>query len=214
MSGVINFVASDFLENTTSLGTSEHTRQSSYSYPKSSFKKMFYKRYSPNRDTVMNINESSGYKATTSPIQLTIDGTTTSSAKLLRGQTLTLGGSSGSLGTIRSIYPDATLNLGGNLSTNQLILNSLSQDLPDNTDLFFSSDEALVFIQFDTEGDLVDRDQVYLIVDQEYVKIVVDTISQEISKNGYVSISPNSSTGIGRHITYIGVTDGESSLLD
>ena len=41
MSGVINFVASDFLENTTSLGTSEHTRQSSYSYPKSSFKKMF-----------------------------------------------------------------------------------------------------------------------------------------------------------------------------
>ena len=123
-------------------------------------------------------------------------------------------GSSGSLGTIRSIYPDATLNLGGNLSTNQLILNSLSQDLPDNTDLFFSSDEALVFIQFDTEGDLVDRDQVYLIVDQEYVKIVVDTISQEISKNGYVSISPNSSTGIGRHITYIGVTDGESSLLD
>lgn len=162
----------------------------------------------------MNINESSGYKATTSPIQLTIDGTTTSSAKLLRGQTLTLEGSSGSLGTIRSIYPDATLNLGGNLSTNQLILNSLSQDLPDNTDLFFSSDEALVFIQFDTEGDLVDRDQVYLIVDQEYVKIVVDTISQEISKNGYVSISPNSSTGIGRHITYIGVTDGESSLLD
>ena len=214
MSGVINFVASDFLENTTSLGTSEHTRQSSYSYPKSSFKKMFYKRYSPNRDTVMNINESSGYKATTSPIQLTIDGTTTSSAKLLRGQTLTLEGSSGSLGTIRSIYAVATLNLGGNLSTNQLILNSLSQDLPDNTDLFFSSDEALVFIQFDTEGDLVDRDQVYLIVDQEYVKIVVDTISQEISKNGYVSISPNSSTGIGRHITYIGVTDGESSLLD
>jgi len=173
MSGVINFVASDFLENTTSLGTSEHTRQSSYSYPKSSFKKMFYKRYSPNRDTNMNINNAAGYKATTSPIQLTIDGTTTSSAKLLRGQTLTLEGSSGSLGTVRSIYPDATLNLGGNLSTNQLILNSLSQDLPDNTDLFFSSDEALVFIQFDTEGDLVDRDQVYLIVDQEYVKMVM-----------------------------------------
>ena len=118
------------------------------------------------------------------------------------------------MGTVRSVNPDANILQSGTLVTTQLILNSLSQDLLDNTDLFFSSDEALVFIQFDTEGDLVDRDQVYLIVDQEYVKIVVDTISQEISKNGYVSISPNSSTGIGRHITYIGVTDGESSLLD
>ena len=211
MSGVINFVASDYLQNTTGAGTSEDTRQSSYSYPKNSFKKMWYKRYTANRDTLMTTGD---ITSSTSPKQITVGGVTTTSADLKKGQKLTLKGIGGSIGTVRSIYPDANLALSGNLLTSQLILNSLSEDLPNNTKLYFTSDEAIIFIQFDTEGDLVDRDQVYMFVDQEYVNIVIDTISKEMTNGGYTSIKPNQTTGIGRHIRYIHVTAGESVLLD
>ena len=134
MAGVINFVASDFLENTTGTGDSEFNRQSSYSYSKDSFKKMWYRRHTINRDSSMT---SSVGTATTSPIQLTVGVATTTSAGVVRGQTLTLAGVGGSLGTVRSLSPDASLTLAGTLGTNQLILNSLSQDLPASTKLFF-----------------------------------------------------------------------------
>ena len=174
MSGVISFKATEFLENTTGVGTSQFTRQSSYCYPKDSFKKMFSKRYTTNRDSSMVVN--GAVSASTSPIQVDIDGTTTSVADLKRGQKLTLEGTGGFIGTVRSISPDALITLGGNMNTTQFILNSLNEDLPDNTKLFFSSDEAIIFIQFDTEGDLVDRDQVYMFVDSEFVDIVINTI--------------------------------------
>ncbi len=214
MAGVINFVSSDYLENTTTLGTSQYTRRSSYSFSKNSFKKLWSIRYSPNRDTNLNINNAAGYTATSSPIEIVVDGTTTTTAGLLRGQTLTLDGVGGSIGTVRGVHPDANINVNGPIGTASIILNSLTQSLPDNTDLYFSSDEAIIYIQFDTEGDLVDRDQVYLLVDQKYTTIIIDHISKEISSGGYTTISPNSATGIGRHITYIGVTSGESSLLN
>ena len=152
--------------------------------------------------------------ASTSPIQVDIDGTTTSVADLKRGQKLTLEGTGGFIGTVRSISPDALINLGGNMNTTQFILNSLNEDLPDNTKLFFSSDEAIIFIQFDTEGDLVDRDQVYMFVDREFVDIVINTISRELTNKDYTSIESNQATGIGRHIRHIHVTAGESVLLD
>ena len=123
-------------------------------------------------------------------------------------------GTGGFIGTVRSISPDALITLGGNMNTTQFILNSLNEDLPDNTKLFFSSDEAIIFIQFDTEGDLVDRDQVYMFVDREFVDIVINTISKELTNNDYTSIESNQTTGIGRHIRYIHVTAGESVLLD
>ena len=212
MSGVISFKATEFLENTTGAGTSQFTRQSSYCYPKDSFKKMFSKRYTTNRDSTMVVN--GAVSASTSPIQVDIDGTTTSVADLKRGQKLTLEGTGGFIGTVRSISPDALITLGGNMNTTQFILNSLNEDLPDNTKLFFSSDEAIIFIQFDTEGDLVDRDQVYMFVDREFVDIVINTISKELTNNDYTSIESNQTTGIGRHIRYIHVTAGESVLLD
>ena len=212
MSGVISFKATEFLENTTGVGTSQFTRQSSYCYPKDSFKKMFSKRYTKNRDSSMVVN--GAVSASTSPVLVTIDGTTTSAADLKRGQKLTLEGTGGFIGTVRSISPDALITLGGNMNTTQFILNSLNEDLPDNTKLFFSSDEAIIFIQFDTEGDLVDRDQVYMFVDREFVDIVINTISRELTNNDYTSIESNQTTGIGRHIRYIHVTAGESILLD
>ena len=214
MAGLINFVASDYLENTTGLGASQYTRQSSYSFSKDSFKKLWSIRYYPNRDTAMNTNHSAGYTARSSPIEITVDGTSTSTAGILRGQTLTLDGVGGSIGTVRSVYPDANLNVDTNIGVQSLVLNSLTQSLPDNTDLYFSSDEAIIYLQFDTEGDLVDRDQVYLLVDQKHTTIIIDHISKELTTGGYTTISPNSTTGIGRHITYIGVTSGESSLLN
>ena len=173
---------------------------------------MFSKRYTTNRDSAMVVN--GAVSASTSPIQLDIDGTTTSVADLKRGQKLTLEGTGGFIGTVRSISPDALITLGGNMNTTQFILNSLNEDLPDNTKLFFSSDEAIIFIQFDTEGDLVDRDQVYMFVDREFVDIVINTISKELTNNDYTSIESNQTTGIGRHIRYIHVTAGESVLLD
>jgi len=213
MAGVINFVASDFIENQDTSNDNFHTRQSSYSYSKDSFKKLFSKRFADNRNSNMVINGAAS--ASTSPIQITIDGTTTTTARVHRGQTLALQGVGGSLGTVRSVYPDGNLlPTPTQLSLYDIVLNSLSQDLPDNTKLYFSSDEAIIYLQFDTEGDLVDRDQVYLLIDQRYINVVVDQISKELTTGGYTTISPNSTTGIGRHITYIGVTEGESFLLE
>ena len=162
----------------------------------------------------MVINNASGYSASTNPIQITIDGATTLNAKVRRGQTLALQGVGGSLGTVRSVYPDGNKLGTTQLSLYDIVLNSLSQDIPDNTKIYFSSDEAIIYLQFDTEGDLVDRDQVYLIIDQRYINVVVDQISKELTTGGYTTISPNSTTGIGRHITYIGVTEGEAFLLE
>lgn len=213
MAGIINFIASDYLQNTSGTGNFEYTRQSSYSYSKDTFKKLWYRRYTTNRDTNMVIN-SSGYNTTTNPIQIEIDGTTTSAAELKRGQKLTLEGTGGSIGTVRGVGSDANLANSGNLLTTQFILNSLSQDLPNDTKLYYTSDEAIIFIQFDTEGDLVDRDQIYMFVDQKHVKTVVDTISKAMNTNDYTIIQPNTTTGIGRHISYISVIPGESSLLD
>tara|TARA_R100001079_G_scaffold42779_1_gene21656 strand:+ start:538 stop:1176 length:639 start_codon:yes stop_codon:yes gene_type:complete len=212
MSGVISFKATEFLENTTGTGDSEFTRQSSYCYPKNSFKKMFSRRYTTNRDSSMVVN--GAVSASTSPVLVNIDGTTTSAADLKRGQKLTLEGTGGSIGTVRGVNPDANLLVSGPLANTQFILNSLNEDLPDNTKLFFSSDEAIIFIQFDTEGDLVDRDQVYMFVDREFVDIVINTISKELTNKDYTSIESNQTTGIGRHIRYIHVTAGESVLLD
>ena len=212
MSGVISFKATEFLENTTGTGESQFTRQSSYCYPKDSFKKMFSKRYTKNRDSSIVVNGS--VNASTSPVQVTIDGITTSSADLKRGQNLTLEGTGGSIGTVRGVGSDANLILSGPLSASQFILNSLNEDLPDNTKLFYSSDEAIIFIQFDTEGDLVDRDQVYMFVDNQFVDIVINTISRELTNKDYTSIESNQTTGIGRHIRHIHVTAGESVLLD
>ena len=215
MAGVINFVASDYLENTTTLGTSQYTRQSSYSFSKDTFKKIWSRRYHPNRDTQMQINNVGGYTATTSPIQITTDGAkNTVGSGALRGQSIALEGVGGSIGTIKGISPDAELVLPGNLDSRDLILSSLSQDIPNDTKLYFSSDESIIYLQFDVEGDLVDRDNVYLIVDQRYDNVVLDQISKELTTGGYTTISPNSATGIGRHITYIGVTSGESSSLN
>ena len=214
MAGVINFVASDFIENVNTSNSDFHTRQSSYSYSKDSFKKLYSKRFADNRYSTMMVNNASGYTATTSPIEITIDGATTLTARLRRGQTLTLQGVGGSIGTVRSTYPDGALDESGQIPLFNIVLNSLSQDLPDNTKLYFSSDEAIIYIQFDTEGDLVDRDQIYLIIDQRYINVVVDQISKELTTGGYTTISPNSTTGIGRHITYIGVTEGEGFLLE
>lgn len=214
MAGIINFIASDYLQNTSGTGNFEYTRQSSYSYSKDTFKKLWYRRYTTNRDTSMVINNASGYSAKTTPIQIEIDGTTTSAAELKRGQKLTLEGTGGSIGTVRGVGSDANLANSGNLLTTQFILNSLSQDLPNDTKLYYTSDEAIIFIQFDTEGDLVDRDQIYMFVDQKHVKTVVDTISKAMNTNDYTIIQPNTTTGIGRHISYISVIPGESSLLD
>ena len=214
MAGVINFVASDFIENIDSSNENFHTRQSSYSYSKSSFKKLLSKRFADNRNSNMVINNASGYSASTNPTQITIDGATTLNAKVRRGQTLALQGVGGSLGTVRSVYPDGNKLGTTQLSLYDIVLNSLSQDIPDNTKIYFSSDEAIIYLQFDTEGDLVDRDQVYLIIDQRYINVVVDQISKELTTGGYTTISPNSTTGIGRHITYIGVTEGEAFLLE
>ena len=212
MAGIINFVASDFLQNTTGDGLSEYMRQSSYSYSKDTFKKLWYRRYTTNRNTNMI---SGDYTKTTSPIQIGVSGTTTSAADLKRGQKIALEGTGGSIGTVRGTYPDSNIwGVSGTLLVSQFILNSLSQDLPDNTKLYYTSDEAIIFIQFDTEGDLVDRDQVYMFVNQKHVKIVVDTISKAMNTNDYTIIQPNTTTGIGRHISYIGVTPGESPLLD
>ena len=213
MAGIINFIASDYLQNTSGTGNFEYTRQSSYSYSKDTFKKLWYRRYTTNRDTNMVIN-SSGYNTTTNPIQIEIDGTTTSAAELKRGQKLTLEGTGGSIGTVRGVGSAANLANSGNLLTTQFILNSLSQDLPNDTKLYYTSDEAIIFIQFDTEGDLVDRDQIYMFVDQKHFKTVVDTISKAMNTNDYTIIQPNTTTGIGRHISYISVIPGESSLLD
>ena len=162
----------------------------------------------------MRVNYASGYTATTSPIEIVIDGATTLTARLRRGQTLALEGIGGSVGTVRSTYPDGNLDGSGQLNLYSIVLNSLLQDIADDTELYFSSDEAVIYIQFDTEGDLVDRDQVYLIVEQQHATAIVEFISKEISKDGYLSISPNSTTGIGRHIIYIGVTGGESFILE
>jgi hypothetical protein len=214
MAGIINFIASDYLQNTTGLGTSEYMRQSSYSYSKDTFKKLWYRRYTTNRDTIMVINNASGYSTTTNPIQIEVDGTTTSSAELKKGQKIALEGTGGFIGIVRGVGSDANLANGANLTQNQFILNSLSQDLPDNTKLYYTSDEAIIFIQFDTEGDLVDRDQIYMFVDQKHVKKVVDAISKSMNTNDYTIIQPNTATGIGRHISYISVIPGESSLLD
>ena len=214
MAGVINFIASDFIENQDGTNDNFHTRQSSYSYSKDSFKKLFSKRFADNRNSNMVVNFASGYTASTSPKQITVDGTTTTTARIHRGQTLALQGVGGSLGTVRSVYPDGNLAGSTQLSLYDIVLNSLSQDLPDNTKIYFSSDEAIIYLQFDTEGDLVDRDQVYLLIDQRYINVVVDQISKELTTGGYTTISPNSTTGIGRHITYIGITEGESFLLE
>jgi len=214
MAGVINFVASDFIENVDTTNTNFHTRQSSYSYSKDSFKKLFSKRFSDNRNSNMVINLASGYTASTSPVQITVDGSTTTTARVRRGQTLSLEGVGGSLGIVRSVYPDGNLAGSTQLGLYSIVLNSLSQGLSDNTKLYFSSDEAIIYLQFDTEGDLVDRDQVYLLIDQRYINVVVDQISKELTTGGYTTISPNSTTGIGRHITHIGVTEGESFLLE
>tara|TARA_R100000781_G_C4073202_1_gene125190 strand:+ start:485 stop:1123 length:639 start_codon:yes stop_codon:yes gene_type:complete len=212
MAGIINFIASDFLQNTTGTGESEYTKQSSYSYSKDTFKKLWYRRYTTNRDT--NMVTVGSYNTTTNPIQIEIDGTTTSAAELKRGQKIALEGTGGYIGTVRGVGSDANLANSGNLLTTQFILNSLSQDLPNDTKLYYTSDEAIIFIQFDTEGDLVDRDQVYMFVDQKHVKTVVDTISKTMNSNDYTVIQPNTTTGIGRHISYISVIPGESSLLD
>ena len=214
MAGIINFVASDFIENVDTTNTNFHVRQSSYSYSKDSFKKLYSKRFANNMDSQMRVNYASVYTATTSPIEIVIDGATTLTARLRRGHTLALEGIGGSVGTVRSTYPDGNLDGSGQLNLYSIVLNSLLQDIADDTELYFSSDEAVIYIQFDTEGDLVDRDQVYLIVEQQHATAIVEFISKEISKDGYLSISPNSTTGIGRHIIYIGVTGGESFILE
>ena len=106
MAGIINFVASDFLQNTTGDGLSEYMRQSSYSYSKDTFKKLWYRRYTTNRNTNMI---SGDYTKTTSPIQIGVSGTTTSAADLKRGQKIALEGTGGSIGTVRGTYPDSNI---------------------------------------------------------------------------------------------------------